>query len=70
MRGKREKRAKEPPEFTTWPMALRQVRGWLTPWVLLWRWWQAWSDSPPPPELQALLSSVGNGRPLNLYLRI
>ena len=66
----RQKRAIEPPEVPTWPMAVRQVRAWLTPWVMLGRWWHAWSDLPPPPELQALLTSVANGRPLNIYLRV
>jgi hypothetical protein len=73
MRGKREKRPKAPPLLASWPMALRRVRSWLTPWIMLWRWWQAWSDLPPPPELQALLNSVGHppeADPLNLYLRI
>jgi hypothetical protein len=31
--------------------------------------WRAWSSAPPPPELLALLDSVGQGRPLDLYLR-
>jgi hypothetical protein len=53
----------------SWPGSLRQVRGWLTPWRWLWRCWQAWSDLPPPRELQALLEMVGTGRPLTLYLR-
>lgn len=57
-------------EGVTWPQALRRVRGWLGPWVSLGRWWRAWSDAPPPPEIQALLRAVGSGRPLNLYLRI
>jgi hypothetical protein len=50
-------------------MALRRVRGWLDPWSYLWRCWRAWSSAPPPPELQALLDAVADGRPLNLYLR-
>jgi hypothetical protein len=53
----------------SWPKALRQVRGWLAPWSFLWRCWRAWSDLPPPPPLQALLDTVGSGRPINLYLR-
>jgi hypothetical protein len=52
-----------------WPLTLRRVQGWLAPWVLLWRWWQAWSTCPPPPELRALLDAVGQGHPLYLYLR-
>lgn len=53
----------------SWPTTLRRVRGWLAPWTFLWLCWRAWSSAPPPPELQALLDSVGHGRPLNLYLR-
>lgn len=53
-----------------WPQALRPVRGWLQPWYVLTRCWQAWSDLPPPPEVQALLNWVADGRPINLYLRI
>ena len=57
------------PPPVSWPVTLRRVQGWLTPWVLLWRWWHAWSTLPPPPELWALLDAVGQGRPLYLYLR-
>ena len=38
-------------------MTLRRVRGWLDPWTFLGRCWRAWSNAPPPPELQALLDS-------------
>jgi SRSO17 transposase len=53
----------------SWPAALRWVRGWLAPWSMRWRCWRAWSDLPPPSELQALLDWLGRGRPINLYLR-
>ena len=43
--------------------------GWLDPWTFLWRCWHAWSSAPPPPELRALLDAVGQGHPLDLYLR-
>jgi hypothetical protein len=56
-------------ELPSWPQALRRVRAWLDPWSFLGRCWRAWSDRPPPPELQALLTWVADGRPLNLYLR-
>jgi hypothetical protein len=49
--------------------ALRHVRGWLDPWTFLWRCWRAWSTAPPPPQLLALLDSVGQGRPLDFHLR-
>jgi hypothetical protein len=51
----------------SWPVALRRVRGWLDPWVMLWRFWRAWSKAPPPPPLQALLDAVGEGHSLDLY---
>ena len=58
-----------PPRPVSWPRTLRQVRGWLDPWTFLWRCWRAWSNAPPPPELRALLDAVGQGHPLDLYLR-
>jgi hypothetical protein len=39
-----------------------------SPWFALQRWWQAWSDRPPPPQLQALMNSVAGGCGLHLYL--
>ena len=33
----------------------------LSPWIALQRWWPAWSKAPPPPQLQALISSVAAG---------
>ena len=51
----------------TWPQSLRQVRAWLTPWIWLQRWWQAWSPLPPPPELQALIDALAQGHPLAFY---
>jgi hypothetical protein len=32
------------------------------------RYWQAWSNAPPPPQLLALINSVGAGRGLHLYI--
>jgi len=50
-------------------LVLREaVRAWLTPWLLLQRCWTAWTNKPPPRELQQLLNAVGNGHALNLYL--
>ena len=54
---------------TPWPQTLRRVRAWLDPWLSLERWWRAWSNRPPPTELQELIDAVGAGRPLNLYVR-
>ena len=52
-----------------WPEALRAVRAWLEPWVLLWRYWRAFSGLPPPAELKALLERVFSGQGLYLYAR-
>jgi len=52
-----------------WPKTLRRVRAWLDPWLSLGRWWRAWSNTPPPTELQALIDAVAAGRPLDLYVR-
>ena len=38
------------------------------PWIVLQRWWTAWSKAPPPPQLQALISSVAAGCGLHLYI--
>lgn len=50
-----------------WPMALRAVRAWLEPWVLLRRYRRAWSPLPPPPPLAALLDRRYRGHGLDLY---
>ena len=57
-----------PARTVSWPRALRQVRAWLTPSVTLQRWWQAWTNAPPPPQLQALIDAVTAGQGLHLYL--
>lgn len=43
--------------------------GWLEPWVMLWRYWRAFSYRPPPKELKALLELVSSGRSIYLYVR-
>ena len=60
-RGKRKPRV-------SWPEALRSVRAWLEAWVILWRYWRAYSNLPPPPQLKALLERVFWGRGLYLYV--
>jgi len=40
-----------------------------SPWIALQRWWAAWSNAPPPRQLQELLDSVGAGHGLHLYAR-
>jgi hypothetical protein len=64
----RKKKEAEPirPQVS-WPKALRAVRAWLEPWVLLQRFWQAWSTHPPPPQLQTLVDCLGRGQALFLY---
>jgi hypothetical protein len=61
-------RAAVPPPAPPWPRALRAIRAWLSPWIALQRWWAAWSNAPPPPQLQALISSVAAGCGLHLYI--
>ena len=53
----------------SWPQALRVVRGWLEPYVMLMRYWRAYSEKPPPKELEALLERVFSGRGLYLYVQ-
>lgn len=52
-----------------WPAALRRVRTWLEPCLMLWRYWKAFSDKPPPEELRALLELLFSSRGLYLYAR-
>ena len=58
----------EPAARLSWPVALRQVRAWLTPWSMLQRCWRSWSPAPPPRQLQLLLDAVAAGQALHLYL--
>jgi hypothetical protein len=44
------------------------VRAWLAPWIALQRWWTAWSNAPPPRQLQALMTSLEAGSGLHLYI--
>jgi hypothetical protein len=53
----------------SWPEALRKVRGWLEPYVMLMRYWKAYTDVPPPKELRRLLERVFCGEDLYLYVR-
>jgi hypothetical protein len=48
--------------------AFRGVRGWLEPYVMLWRYWRAFTDLPPPKELKALLERMFSGEGLYLYV--
>ena len=65
--GEKKEPAQAAPPQLTWPQALRAVRAWLEPWVLLRRFWQAWSALPPPHPLQQLLEYLSQGFPLYLY---
>jgi hypothetical protein len=66
--GKRSVTRPKPPSLS-WPLALRRVRAWLEPYVMLMRYWRAFSDLPPPPEPKALLEWVFSGQGLYLYAR-
>jgi len=35
---------------------------------MLWRYWKAFSETPPPKELKALLEWVFSGKGLHLYV--
>src|SRR6266700_579463 len=66
----REKKMSEPMvdrPLLSWPQALREVRAWLEPWVMLQRYWRAWSAQPPPLPLQQFLDALCLGMPLFLY---
>ena len=66
--GKRSDAPHKAPDLS-WPVALRRVRAWLEPYVMLMRYWRAFSDLPPPEELRALLEWVFSGKGLYLYAR-
>jgi SRSO17 transposase len=51
----------------SWPVALRQVRARLVPWIMLRRYWRAWSKCSPPLALQQLLESLWLGNGINIY---
>jgi hypothetical protein len=52
----------------SWSEALRAVRGWLEPWIMLWRYWRAFTNLPPPKELRVLLEHVFAGEGICLYV--
>jgi hypothetical protein len=66
--GGGERGRRTTPPAPSWPRALRAIRALLSPWIALPRWWPAWSKAPPPPQLQALISSVAAGCGLHLYI--
>ena len=66
-RGKNQEGEGKQRPGVCWPGALRKVRAWLEPWLMLGRYWRAWSQRPPPPEREALLCWVQHGLPLYLY---
>jgi hypothetical protein len=53
-----------------WPRLLRAVRTWLTPLRWFAHCWRNCPDTPPSPELAALLESLRAGGGINLYLRL
>jgi hypothetical protein len=62
--GKKKSRMKRP---LSWPQALRKVRSWLQPYVMLLRYWRAYTDLPPPKELQRLLDRLFRAEGVYLY---
>jgi hypothetical protein len=66
-RGKKISEEKRMRPQMSWPRALRAVRGWLEPWIMLRRYWNGWSLLPPPPPLQCLLHWLERGQALALY---
>lgn len=62
-------RGKRRAPLVSWPQAFRAVRGWLEPYIMLNRYWRAFSGMPPPLELRKLLERVFCGEGLYLYAR-
>lgn len=51
----------------SWPKALRAVRAWLEPYVMLGRYWRGWTHRSPPPQLTELLEWLWQGKGIYLY---
>jgi hypothetical protein len=68
-RGKSGATTEAHPTPPTWPVARRQVRAWMEPWIMLRRYWQVWSVKLSPRQLPALLDWVWQGKPIYLYVR-
>jgi hypothetical protein len=64
--GKSRARSEQQP--LSWPRALRKVRSWLEPYVMLWRNWRAYSEKDPPGELKALFDRLFAAEGLYLYV--
>ena len=67
-RGENQRGAGSGAALLCWPVALRAVRAWLEPWIMLWRYWRGWSSAPPPPALQRLLDWLWQGHGIDLYV--
>ena len=67
IRGKKSSEAQHVRPQMSWPMALRGVRGWLEPWIMLRRYWRGWSLQPRPLALQRLLTWLEQGKAISLY---
>lgn len=65
--GEKSPGAAKPFVGLTWPEALRQVRSWLEPAIMLKRYWCAYSLAPPPFALQELLGWLRQGNGINVY---
>ena len=65
--GGKRKTDTEPP--LSWPQALRKIRSWLQPYVVLLRYWRAYTELPPPEEFEVLLGRLFSAEGLYLYAR-
>ena len=65
--GEKNREGKGTRPQVSWPVALRAVRSWLEPWIMLRRYWRGWSQLPPPPALQFLLGRLEQGHAITLY---
>ncbi|HEX4207627.1 MAG TPA: hypothetical protein VHZ51_26195 [Ktedonobacteraceae bacterium] len=64
---KKISKAREMRPHVSCPAALRAVRAWLQPWIMLRRYWSGWSSRPPPPAVQRLPQWFERGQALALY---
>jgi hypothetical protein len=64
--GKSRARSEQQP--LSWPRALRKVRSWLEPYVMLMRYCRAYSEKDPPRELKALFDRLLAAEGLYLYV--
>jgi hypothetical protein len=64
--GEGEKEGQTPVSYVL-AIGVEEGEGVAGPYVMLWRYWKAFSDRPPPKELRRLLEQVFLGKGLCLY---